>query len=336
MPIGLKHRLAVVLNPNAGRRPVDSVRVREVVGSVGHVAETENLSELNRVVRELLDDGVEVIAISGGDGTLNWVLNEALAIVKDPEALPAFLPTNGGTIDFVARKVGVRGDAIGILSEVVARLRMDRSIETRSVDSLELTGALGSGEAFHRLGFALAAGGIGQRFFSKYYSEPRLGAPAIVSVVSRAVASFAAARVRAPVPQRWLDYGRDVFRPTRARVWIDGEELRSDEQGAIHAGAFDVSLGGVFRVFPLASAAGVIHFQAGAIVPMEMIRALPSLARGDKIPSEYLVEKAGQEMRIEATGEEPLAPILDGESFENLRTLTVRPGPRIRIARIEA
>ena len=40
--------------------------------------------------------------------------------------------------------------------------------------------------------------------------------------------------------------------------------------------------------------------------------------------------------RIEATGEEPLAPILDGESFENLRTLTVRPGPRIRIARIEA
>ncbi len=335
----MKRRLAVVLNPNAGRRPVDAARVRQTVGDLGRVAETETLEELSDVVRELLQEEVEVIAISGGDGTLNWVLNEAMAVVKDPEALPAFLPTNGGTIDFVARKVGVRGDAVSILSQIVRRIRADRSIETRAVDSLELTGLRRHGEEsqpFHRLGFALAAGGIGQRFFSKYYAEPRLGAPGIVSVVSRAVGSFAAARLRAPVPERWLAYSRDIFRPTSARVWIDGLELEGIEQGAIHAGAFDVSLGGVFHVFPLAAAPGSIHFQAGGIVPSEMIRALPSLARGGAIDSRHLTERAGQEMRIEAVGDELLSPILDGERFSDLSEITVRSGPRIRIARVEA
>ena len=45
---------------------------------------------------------------------------------------------------------------------------------------------------------------------------------------------------------------------------------------------------------------------------------------------------AGREMTVEALGEEDLAPIVDGECIEGLRKLTVRPGPRVRVARIDA
>jgi hypothetical protein len=39
-------------------------------------------------------------------------------------------------------------------------------------------------------------------------------------------------------------------------------------------------------------------------------------------------------MRIEAIGDELLAPIIDGEAFDGLRDLTVRLGPRIVVPRV--
>jgi hypothetical protein len=254
--------------------------------------------------------------------------------------VPPLLPTNGGTIDFVARKVGVKGNAEGIVRELVKKLERGSRPSVVEIDSLVLEGTeLGrDGELmeFSKLGFALAAGGIGQRFFSKYYEEKELGRGAIVRVVAKAVASRIAGQLRIPLPDRMLRYGRDVFAPTHAKVEIDGESVPGEHHGAIHAGSIDVSLGGVFRVFPLAKDRGRVHFQAGEIVPSEIIRALPALARGGAIPSEFLREVAGDEMRISALGPESLAPIIDGESFTGLRELIVRPGPRIKVPRIQA
>src|SRR6185503_6234308 len=101
--------------------------------------------------------------------------------------------------------------------------------------------------------------------------------------------------LRLPVSDELLDYGREIFRPTFARVCIDGKELMERELGAIHAGSIDVRLGGVFRVFPLAAAPGRLQFQAGGIVPSEMIRALPDLYRGRMIRSRSLVDVTGEE-----------------------------------------
>ncbi len=329
----------VLVNPNAGsrkRRP-SLERLAAILGDQGSVEATERLDQVEDAVQRLLASGPQVVAISGGDGTLGSVLNEALAQLGDADALPAFLPTNSGTIDFVAKKVGIRGDIEDVLERLTQVYASGGRVVTTEVDSLQLTGTWrrqGQSEAFKRVGFALAAGGIGQRFFAKYYAEPKLGAPAIVKVVLRAVASHALAQLPLPVPDGALSYGRDVFRPTRARVTLDGEPVQGDDHGAIHAGAFEVSLGGVFRVFPMARERGVIHFQAGGIVPKEMILALPSLVLGRRIPSRQLVEQGGRELRVEALGPELLAPILDGEPLRDVETLTVTVGPRVRIATV--
>lgn len=295
---------------------------------------TQTLDELGDAVKSILDNPPDVLVTDGGDGTLHWVLNEARKLVPDVSMLPPLLPTNGGTIDFVAKKVGIRGHAESIVLSLVKELDDGRMPPVVEIDSLWLTGKLENGEPFDRLGFALAAGGIGQRFFSKYYQERSLGAGAIVRVVLKAVASRAAGTLRVPLPPRFLRYGQDVFRPTPARVTIDGELVPGEHHGAIHAGAIDLHLGGVFRVFPLARHDGDLHFQAGEIVPREMIMALPALARGGAIPSDRLLERKGREMCIEATGDEALAPIIDGEAFEGLTELSVRLGPRIRVPRV--
>ncbi|MFW6067711.1 MAG: diacylglycerol kinase family protein [Myxococcota bacterium] len=339
----LRGRIGVVLNPNARknrRRPGRVAALRAIVGEHGVVHETPSLEALRSTLRELVSEGASYLVSDGGDGALNWMYNEleALSTGDGHGSLPPLMPTNSGTIDFVAAKVGLRGNAERIVHALVRRMAEGRPPEVVELDSLLVEGEqeLPNGQRvpFRRVGFAAAVGGIGQRFFDKYYRIPDPGAASIVRVVAAAVASQALGAVPGPWPERWLSYARELFAPTRATVALDGMELPTTAHGAIHAGSFDVNLGGVFRVFPLARERRVLHLQAGAIPPWQIVRNIPRLCRGETIRSDSLWERAGCEMAVRATGEELLRPVLDGEVFTGIRALTIRPGPPVRIARV--
>jgi hypothetical protein len=284
---------------------------------------TRGTAELAALFERILDSEPACLVSDGGDGALHWAINAALPVVEarglDP---PVFLPTNGGTIDFVARKAGVRGHPDTIVSRLVAALEHG-PLPTITLDSLEIRGIADDGAPFRRIGFAAAIGGIGNRFFDKYYEDPEPGRATIVKVVCRSVASLA---VNGP-------YARAMFAPHRARVWIDGVEVDALEHRAIHAGAFDVNLGGVFRVFPLAREPGAIEFQVGALTPGDIVKALPALVRGRPIRSPRLRDVRGEAMSVEAI-DEPFRPVIDGEIYEGLRRVEVRRGPPIAIARV--
>jgi hypothetical protein len=55
------------------------------------------------------------------------------------------------------------------------------------------------------------------------------------------------------------------------------------------------------------------------------------MALGRRLRAQGLVETAGREMIVEATGA-PLSPVVDGETYEGVLRLEVRPGPTIDIA----
>jgi diacylglycerol kinase family enzyme len=337
--------IAVIYNPNSRKNrraaPGRADRLRRILGTRGEVFETRRIEELRPVVARVIEAGAEYMVSDGGDGSLNWTVNEVLHQIRATGASesPAVLPTNGGTIDFVARKVGITGNSERIVLALSDALAARCPPDLIALDSLEITGTAsapnGEKRSFHRIGFSLAAGGIGQRFFGKYYAEPVLGARGIAAVVVRAVGSHLAGALRLPLPERALAYGREVFRATPARVRIDGREVPSLDHGAIHAGAFDIELAGVFKVFPLARLPGVVHFQAGALSPAEIIRALPDLWRGGAIRGEHLIEVGGQTMTVEAL-DESLHPIIDGERFGPLERLEVRLGPKVLVPRVSA
>ncbi|MBX3182368.1 MAG: hypothetical protein KF915_07055 [Polyangiaceae bacterium] len=331
-------RVGILLNPNSrkNRREARSGRKETLaaqVGALGEVIETHHPDELPAAIERLLSQGVEYLVCDGGDGALHWTLNLLRELRGDRGLIP-LLPTSGGTIDFVAHKVGSFGNQDTILDAFLTNIRRGRAPQVVEIDSLRLTGETAAGAPFDRLGFALAAGGAGQRFFDQYYAVEDPRAATIVTIVGRTVLGHAAQLLKLGVLKRYQEHARALFEPTEARVTLDGEELPTTRHGALHAGAFDISLGGVFRVFPLAAPDGRLHFQAGAISPREMIRAIPALVRGGAIQSEQLRERSGTEMIIEALGDELLAPIIDGEQFQGLKRLTVTPGPRVPIVRV--
>jgi diacylglycerol kinase family enzyme len=325
--------LGVVVNPVARKNRAEpgdrSADLRRIVGPWGEVHETGSVDDLRGIV-ERLHPRVSHLVSDGGDGALHWLINEMHSCVGDPECWPTFVPTNGGTIDFVARKAGVRGRADAILRSLAAAAAANRPPPEMRLDTLELDGQTADGATFHRVGFALAAGGVGNRFFDKYYEDHDPGRATIAKVIARAIGDYAASSV-VPGRANRPSYAADLLTATHARVVIDGEEVPTRTHSALHAGAFDVNLGGVLRIFPLAREPGALHFQAGEISPAKIIAHLPALVAGGAIRGDRLRDISGREMVIEAE-EEPLSPIIDGERFTGIVRLAVRAGPRIRIA----
>ena len=327
--------LGVVVNPFARKNrgmPADrSAALRRIVGPWGEVHETGYTDDLRGIVERLYPRVTHLVS-DGGDGALHWLTNEMMLRVSDPQCWPAFVPTNGGAIDFVARKARVRGRADAILRALAVAAQTDQPPREVRLDTLELLGEKLDGTPFHRIGFALAAGGVGNRFFDKYYEHRNPGRGTIARVIARGVGEYAisGAMPRRDIRSRYVDR---LFTPTQARVVIDGDEVPTRTHNALHAGAFDVNLGGVVRIFPRAHEPGVLHFQAGEISPTRIIAHLPALVSGGAIRSDRLRDISGREMVIEAENE-PLSPIIDGERFTGIVRLKVRVGPRIRIAQV--
>ncbi len=330
-------RVAVVLNPHSRKNRKGGVRaepMRKLLGGAGEVFVTRDAAELDGVLREVLRPELACLVSVGGDGALHWALNAARPIAAERGLpLPVVLPTNGGTIDFVARRAGVSGRAERLLPRLVRALDAG-PLEATELDSLDVALSPREGDARQVLGFALAAGGIGQRFLEEYYRSPDPGPLTIVGVIGRGVASLAAGGLPGRLGARLGAMGRRLFRPMEAEVRIDGERVPASEHGGIHAGAFEVNLGNVVRVFPEARAPGALHMQAGAMRPAEMIAALPSIVSGGSIRSATLRDGRGALMEVEARGEEALRPCLDGEMYDGIQRLAVRLGPAVRIAKV--
>src|SRR5690606_3921500 len=156
-------------------------------------------------------------------GALHWLVRASLELLEEPEfagaSLPLPVPTNGGTIDYVASNVGITGSAEDILAVLRTAVERGTPLEEVEVDTMaiEATSVTERGlETFRTIGFGAAVGGVGQRFYAKYYADPDPNPRTIVKVVGTTIASLAMTPVRAlpGIPDELRTYARDLFRPT--------------------------------------------------------------------------------------------------------------------------
>ena len=324
--------LGVIVNPLARKNRAvgdHSAELRRIVGQWGEVHETNSIEDLRKVVEELCPR-VSHLVSDGGDGSLNWLINETEHCVSDPDRWPAFVPNNAGSVNAIARKAQVRGRPQAILRALVAAAEADRPPPEVSLDTLTLDGETADGAKFHRLCFGLAAGGVGNRFYDKYYDNHTHGRADVVRVIARSFSDYVANKVvRSSKP----NYATSLFAPTQARVVIDGEEVPTRTHRLLHAGAIDLHIGAGFRLFPKAEKPGALHFQAGNLRPSLIVVRFPAALRSGKLRGDLIRDVNGQEMLIEAE-DEPLSPIIDGERFDGIVRLVARAGPRIRVGQV--
>ncbi|MBX7078362.1 MAG: hypothetical protein K1X88_04175 [Nannocystaceae bacterium] len=331
--------VGVLSNPNSGKNRRQPGRRRELeraVGSVGIVRQTRDLAELEAVLDEFLDAGCRYWVCDGGDGTLHWMLSVADARVRARREAghetpwPRVVPGNGGSIDFVAHKAGIRGDAVQLLRVLVHRVRSGVPLATVPIDTMRVQGTRSDGSAFDHLGFASALGGIAQRFFDKLYARGPVDAWSIAHVIGRSTAGAVANSTPGLgqlVPSHLREYAGEVFEPTMAQVDVDGRPLPFSSFASLQVGSIDISLGGVVRTFRHAAASGVLHAQAISTSPLGIVANLPNIVLGTPIWGRNVFDGAAQRMRVRAIEDHTLDPVIDGELFRGFTALDIGRGP---------
>jgi len=179
---------------------------------------------------------------------------------------------------------------------------------------------------------------VGQRFFAKYYEDEDPTPKTILKVVANTIASMPVAmsplRIIPGLPENLRKYARDMLEPAVARVCIDGMTLPDTHFRGVHIASMSINLGNVFRLFSEADKKGRLHCTVGTISPLGILRNLPRMHLGKPLKSPNAIDRACRDMTIEAIGDELLAPVIDGEYYRNLREVSFRVGPRVRIPKV--
>jgi diacylglycerol kinase family enzyme len=342
--------IGVITNPNSRKnrnRPDRAERLQRIVGKMGEVHETHTLASIKPVLREFLRKRARYWVADGGDGALHWMLRMGMEVLQEDEfagqsvTLPMTLPTKGGTIDFVANNVGIEGNAEGILAQLRKQLEHGAMIEETEVDSMCIDGVQlvdGVETPFRTYGFASAAGGVGQRFYAKYYADRDPNPRTIMKVVANTVMSAPIAMT--PLSKlpfgAWSTYAKEVFAPTKCKVTLDGMVLPGTQFTGVHVASMSINLGNVLRFFGKADQPGLMNAIVGTPTAWGIIRNLPRMLGGQEMRGNNILDRPCREMILQATGDELLEPIIDGEYYRNVTKLVYRVGPRVRIPKVVA
>ncbi|MGI9498399.1 MAG: diacylglycerol/lipid kinase family protein [Geminicoccaceae bacterium] len=117
-------RLAVISNPNSQRNRQGALDgLRAVLASHPGVLHGElwDFADLGAMIRRFLEDGVEIIAVNGGDGTVQAVLTELGR--RDPDdGSPKLAVLAGGMTNVIAKDVGIDGKPDTALEHLIRSL----------------------------------------------------------------------------------------------------------------------------------------------------------------------------------------------------------------------
>lgn len=337
--------MGVITNPNSKKNRMNPGRyetLKRLVGDVGLVKRTHHTGEIADVVREFLDAGVPYWLADGGDGAFHWLVNvlqQVLAERGHQGPLPAIMPTNAGTIDFIGRKAGVVGQTEHLIVALGQTLRAGEAPEIVTLDSLRVTGMHGRdadfpGRPFAKIGFAAALAGAGQRVFDKFYAQQNQSGLGVMQVVAKTLTSAASqspALSWLPMPVTWRHFADTIFEPQPLDVWVDGELKPMRWYRDLDVGAIDINLAGVFRFFPCAAQPGVLHVQGGDVHPWEIAKNLPAMARGQPFHIRNFFQGPARHLRVVARQGRAIDPVIDGELYYGLIEADVALGPPIRV-----
>jgi hypothetical protein len=270
---------------------------------------------ISRALTRFAEEGVELLVINGGDGTVQEVLTTLWRDRPFP-APPLLAVLHGGRTNVIAIDCGVSGrperafrrlldaDAAGTVEQYIAERRM-----------LRVEGALDGGVQYGMLFAAAAAVSVVD--YSRARID-RLGMPAWASDLLL-LFGIAARQIHRPA-QRYAFGGYEVS------GCVDGADLPFGRISLVLASTLDKMLLGTRPYWNAAS--GPVRLTLMAHPPRGMVRRLPRLLYGPPmrdLPADRFFSRGVHEAELQFEGRF----ILDGEFF------TARPDRAIRLTAAE-
>ena len=301
--------IGVITNPRSKANklaPHNMYSLGYMLGTRGSAEATRSLDDLYRVAEEFKAAGIDILGINGGDGTVHVTLTAFIKVYGDAK-LPKIALLRGGTLNTIARSLGIKGSPQNLLYNVADKYHNG---ETFVLDNRAVL------QVNDRYGFMFGTG-IAYNFMDAYYAtgnpSPLNGAKVLARLVGSAL-------VGGP-------FSKKMGRRVPMRVTSEGVTWARQDFLTVVCGAMaDIGLG--FRPWyrwnevPGKFAAVGIHCS-----PARLALELYKVFRARAIRRDKAIDEVSGHLRLEA--DEPIGYIMDGDKYLEDRELNIRTGPRL-------
>ncbi|QQR81071.1 MAG: hypothetical protein IPJ69_02715 [Deltaproteobacteria bacterium] len=302
--------IGVVLNPHSKRYKNDPEKLHRmgfIVGEKASLASTQNLTDIRRVAEEFKRKEIEILALSGGDGTNHLTLTHFFEVYGD-QPLPKIALLRGGTLNTVAYSCGIFGSPEKNLSNLIYKYHEDEPFETTEVDLMQIN---------DKCGFIWGCGVI-SKFMEAYYKNGIPSPPQAAWILMKSVGS---ALINGP-------FASHMFEPMEAEVTVDGKKWEMNTYSAIFSGSIPY-LGLGFKVFYLARKVKKFHAIGFCVKPRTVLPHVPLMFLGKPSGCPNHLEQATNEMVVKLA--KPSGYTIDGDLYPPTDTFVIKTGPRLTI-----
>ena len=257
----------------------DLARTTEHLRTLPHVPHrvVKTPPEVGAALDEFAASAIDVVAVSGGDGTVSMVVTQLLARPATAQR-PVIALLEGGRTNMTAGDVGIRGNQIKALKKLVRRAD-NRELEGTTLLTRTVLG-VGSPGKPPACGFFVGGGAIYQGSLETWSFRDKSRLPGMTTGLGTAasVVKLVAAHV----------ISRSAFAPSRLELTMDGETSDETSWCVVFATTLQRMAMGIFPFW--AESEGAIRLTAVAHKHRHLLRAaLPGL-RGKSsrhLSSEY-------------------------------------------------
>ncbi len=325
--------IGVVVNPRSRRNlrdPRAALRLARTLGDHGIVRQVNSIEDLHRAAEDFRSLGIDVLGISGGDGTNHVTITGFLDVYGNGKVLPSHGPPplpqiaflRGGTMNTVANSVGVRHEKPEGLLSRLARAYAERAtmplanVERRVMRIGPAGGACGG----HHYGFLFGTGVV-YGYIAEYY---RGGEPSPLVAAKTLARGIASTLIRGEMIRR-------MAAPFRGSVSLDdGTTWEERDYLSVAAGTID-QIGLAFRPFYRWNEKPETFHMLGIFAsPFQFVVDLPRIR--DARPMRPGKTYEATPSRAIIRGAEPVVRyMIDGDLHEAEGEIELQIGPPVRI-----
>lgn len=304
--------IGIIHNPFAKgnlRRPWIAPKLRELVEGVGVLRETRNVNELPKVAEEFIRDGIEIMAVNGGDGTLHLALSAFINVYAD-RPLPKLMSLRGGTMNTMSNSLKIKGKTLSIVEQAVKQIQEKKPFREKPQRLIKIN---------DKYGFMSGAGVIA-KFLDAYYSGSSTGPWQAAKLLSKTIGGAITGN----------EFTRTLFQATPFKVTVDGR-LLAPSAYTFYLACSIRELGLGFKPTPRAyDQPDHFHFLAATIRPLQVLPLLPGvwLGRDLKHP-EIPFTGPAKEVVVEPQGLTRWT--VDGEMYDADQPLRYSAGPEVTV-----
>ena len=336
--------IGVIYNPRSGRNLKDPSAVKRLsvaLGDHGVLREAGSIDELYRVAEDFRSLKIDVLGISGGDGT-NGVTITGFLDVYQSAALPQIAFLRGGTMNTAANSVGVRRGRPKDLLDCLVQAYVERaSIPLQNVERhvLKLRGETSPSRSTRsssdaapasmkapplaeKYGFVFGTGVV-CGYLSEYYAGGK-GKPNPVVAAKTLLRGIGSAMVGGEMIRRMAEPFRGTVELDDGTIWEERDYL------SVAGGTID-QIGLNFRPFHrYGEQPGRFHVLGIHTTPMGFVTQLPRIWRAAPMQPGHTFEATTTSVTIRSP-KSPIRYMVDGDLHECDGPLHVSIGPRVRI-----